>query len=125
MFLNMKKLKSFKFFDENFFLYLEEIDLCKRIKEFNQKIFICEDIMVFHYGGKAVDEKYFYEIELTRNWHWMWSLFYYNKKHQGYIYALVLILPKMISALLKFIFYFLFLNNLKSQIYKMRFFYQY
>ena len=32
MILNKKKFKD-KFFDKNFFLYLEEIDLCKRIKK--------------------------------------------------------------------------------------------
>ena len=29
MFLNMKQFKEIGFFDENFFIYLEEIDLCK------------------------------------------------------------------------------------------------
>ena len=35
MFLNMVKFNNIGFFDENFFLYLEEIDLCKRIKQIN------------------------------------------------------------------------------------------
>ena len=33
MFLNMKNLKQINFFDDNFFLYFEEIDLCKRLKK--------------------------------------------------------------------------------------------
>ena len=33
MFLNLKQFKEIGFFDENFFIYLEEIDLCKRLKE--------------------------------------------------------------------------------------------
>ena len=32
IFFNMKKFRN-KFFDENFFLYFEEIDLCKKIKK--------------------------------------------------------------------------------------------
>ena len=40
MFLNMKNLKLINFFDDNFFLYFEEIDLCRRLKENNSKIFI-------------------------------------------------------------------------------------
>ena len=27
------------------------------------------------------------EIEFSRNWHWMWSKFYFNKKHFGYLRA--------------------------------------
>ena len=38
MFLNMSKFLNIGFFDENFFLYLEEIDLCKRAKKKNEKI---------------------------------------------------------------------------------------
>ena len=33
MFLNLDQFKEIGFFDENFFIYLEEIDLCKRLKE--------------------------------------------------------------------------------------------
>ena len=43
MLLNLKKLKKindFNFFDENFFLYLENEDLCKRLIEKMKKIFI-------------------------------------------------------------------------------------
>ena len=40
MFLNMEKFLDIGFFDENFFLYLEEIDLCKRIKKINEKYII-------------------------------------------------------------------------------------
>ena len=52
MFLNMEKLKSVGFYDENFFLYLEEIDLCKRVKDIKGKILICPNIIIFHYGGQ-------------------------------------------------------------------------
>ena len=41
MFLNMKNFKEIGFFDENFFFYFEEIDLCKRLqnkgKNYHQK----------------------------------------------------------------------------------------
>jgi N-acetylglucosaminyl-diphospho-decaprenol L-rhamnosyltransferase len=116
MFLNMSKFLNIGFFDENFFLYLEEIDLCKRVKKKNEKIYIDENIKIFHHGGKSVDQIFFHEIELTRNWHWMWSYFYFNKKHFNYFYALILVLPKFFSALLKSFFY----KNKKSEIYRKR-----
>ena len=117
MFLNMSKFSNIGFFDENFFLYLEEIDLCRRIKKINEKIYIDENIKIFHHGGKSVDQIFSHEIELTRNWHWMWSFFYYNKKHFGYFYSLIITLPKLFSSLFKSFFY----KNKKNEIYRKRF----
>ena len=114
MFLNLEKFEKIGFFDENYFLYLEEIDLCKRVIKNNEKIYICPKINIFHYGAKSVDENFRYEIELTRNWHWMWSLFYFNKKHYGYFYALTLIFPKLISSIFKVFFYYLTFNERKN-----------
>ena len=120
MFLNMEKFSKIGFFDENIFLYLEEIDLCKRIKNINEKIYLDASIKIFHAGGKSVDEKFSYEVELTRNWHWMWSLFYFNRKHSNFFYALLLVSPRLISALTKGIFYKLASNTEKKEIYLKR-----
>ena len=121
MFLNMEKLKNVGFYDENFFLYWEEIDLCKRVKDAKGKILICSNIQIFHYGGQSVNNNYAKQIELTRNWHWMWSLFYFNKKHYGYLSALILILPKLLSSIIKMSFYFLISNKQNKEIYSKRF----
>ena len=37
MFLNLESFKEIGFFDENFFIYLEEMDLCKRVKNKKKK----------------------------------------------------------------------------------------
>jgi len=120
MFLNVEKFKDVGFFDENYFLYLEEIDLCKRIKDANKKIIVCPKINIFHYGGGSVNKKYINQIELTRNWHWMWSLFYFNKKHFGFTKALILITPKLFNAIFKILIYFILLNKKKREIYLKR-----
>ena len=117
MFLNMEKIKKVGFFDENFFLYYEEIDLCKRVKKNNEKIYIDHNIKIKHYGGQSVNKEYSFEIELTRNWHWMWSTFYYHKKNKNFLIALIIILPKLIRALLKTLFYSLTLNKKLRLIY--------
>ena len=121
MFLNMDRLKTVGFFDENIFLYLEEIDLCKRVKNTKGKILICPNIIIYHYGGQSVNNNYLSQIELTRNWHWMWSLFYFNKKHYGYLSASILILPKLLSSIIKMSFYFLISNKQNKEIYSKRF----
>ena len=123
MLLNLKKLKqliNFNFFDENFFLYLENDDFCKRLQLINENIFVVPKSKIYHLGGQAVDPKYKKEIELVRNWHWMWSKFYFNNKHYGYLNATIRILKNLISAIIKSFFYTIIFNSYKSKIYKMR-----
>ena len=117
----LKKLENFKdeFFDENIFLYLENDDLCKRIIEHGESIYVVPKSKIKHLGAKAVDEKYEYEIELSRNWHWVWSKFYFNKKHYGYLNAFFKVCPIFISATFKMFFYF-FINKRKKTIYLYR-----
>ena len=118
MVLNLKKInqienfKNFNYFDENFFMYLENDDLCKRVKKNNEKIFIVPTCKVKHFGAKGVSENYLKEVELSRNWHWSWSNFYFSKKHDGYLYALLKGFPKFLSSIIKCFFTILFLKNI-------------
>ncbi len=126
MVLNLKRLKRIfdkfgnNFFDENFFMYLENDDLCKRIIDKGEKIFVLKDSKVKHLGAKAVDPKFKYEVELSRNWHWMWSKFYFNKKHYGYMTALIKGFPSFGSGMIKFFFYLIMNNKFKKDIYRQR-----
>ena len=123
MLLNLKRLRNltnFNFFDENFFLYLENDDFCKRLRLKNENIYIVPKSKIHHLGGEAVNPKYKYEIELSRNWHWMWSKFYFNKKHYGYLNAVLKIFKNFISAKIKFFFYLITFNKTKMKIYQMR-----
>ena len=121
MLINNFNCKNSKYFDENFFLYLEEIDLCKRLKLLNKKICLALNIHVEHFAGKSHDPKYSEKMEIQRNWHYMWSLFYFNKKYKGAIYAYKITLGKFVSAFLKTMIYFM-INKKKHIIYKHRFF---
>ena len=120
MLFNKKKLDKIineNYFDENFFMYLENDDLCKRIVDAQEDIYIAPHSKIKHLGGKAVDIKYKNEVEFARNWHWIWSKFYFNKKHYGYSIAFVKGFPKFISSSGKFFFYFLVKNKIKKKIY--------
>jgi len=120
MFLNLEQFNEIGFFDNKFFIYLEEIDLCKRLREKGKKIFIDPNILIFHRGGSSHEEKYNFEMELSRNWHWMWSTFYFKKKHSGYFNALFSVFGKLISGLIKYIFYLFTFQKSKKLIYKQR-----
>ena len=116
IFFNMKKFSN-NFFDENFFLYFEEIDLCKKVKKNNGKIYLDENISINHDGGSSVDKNFKVELEKNRNWHWMWSTFYFHKKYSGFIFALIKIFPKLISSFLKTIFYAIIFKHKYRDIY--------
>ena len=121
LFLNLQKLEKIGFFDENIFFFLEETDLAMRIFKNGKKIYFCAPIIIFHEGGKSHENKINYEMELSRNWHWMWSTFYYNKKYKGFVNSLIMVFPKLLSSIFKY-FYFLFImNKEKKEIYYQRF----
>ena len=120
MFVNMKEIKKINYFDENFFLYFEEIDLCKRFNLAKIKILIDPLLEVHHVGGSSHNTSINYQMEISRNWHWMWSTFYYHRKHYGYFFALIKIFPKFLSALLKMIINSVLFKKNKSLIYKHR-----
>ena len=121
MLINKKKFKDNLYFDENFFLYLENEDLCLRKKKEKNNIYVLKTAKINHLGGKSPSHVFKKEIEYSRNWHWMWSKFYFNKKHYGYLNAFLKMIHGLISSFFKFIFYQLILNKNKSRIYKMRF----
>ncbi len=121
MFLNLYEFQKIGFFDPNFFIYLEEIDLCKRLKEKHKKLYLDKSIKVEHVGGSSHNKSVNFEMELSRNWHWMWSSFYFNKKHYGLFTALIKISGKLLSSILRIIYFSLTFNNKKRRIYYHRF----
>ena len=123
MLFNKKKLDTIfskNYFDENFFLYLENDDLCKRVNDNKEDIYIVPSSKINHLGGKAVNQLYEFEIELSRNWHWIWSKFYFNKKHYGFIFALISGLPSFVSSIIKIFFYYILNDYKKKKIYSNR-----
>ena len=117
MLINKKKFAEIGYFDENFFMYLENNDLCKRSRDKGDLIYIVPRSKINHLAAKAVDKKYEDEVEFSRNWHWIWSKFYFNKKHYGFFKAFFEGFPSYFSSLIKFLFYFLINNKKKKKIY--------
>ena len=119
MLINKSNFDESDYFDENFFLYLENNDLCLRVKKNNQKIYVIKNSIIEHRGGASSDPD-FSQIEYLKNWHWMWSKFYYHHKHDSYLYAFMKIFKNLISAFIKTIFYTILRNNKKKDFYKAR-----
>ena len=114
MLIDLDKFSNKNIFDENFFLFYEETDLCRNVKSSGGNIFSSKDLIIDHYGEKGSfatvpDKKYSY-LKL-RNWHLMWSSFYYYKKNYSYNYAFKLLIGQLIKSFIKFIFFGLLLNK--------------
>jgi len=125
MLINLKKFDSKKIFDELFFLYFEEFDLCKNIELQNENTFCAEDLLIKHLGFKGsfgANPELKLEAEKLREWHWMWSTFYFYKKNYGYFYATKKTVGKFLRSFFKFIFYSIILNDKMKNKYKCRFF---
>jgi GT2 family glycosyltransferase len=118
MLLNLEKINFNEIFDKKIFLFLEEIDLCKRIKESGGKIYIACKGKIYHNAKESSGNEF--EIELCRNWHWMWSLYYYNFKHFGMFSAYKITLYKFISSLLKILLSIILMKKKKYLIHKYR-----
>jgi len=78
-------LESVGYFDENFFLYYEEVDLCRRIKYAGFRIRYWPDVEVIHLGGessKTIAGATFSKsgAQLTL-WRMRSALLYYRKHH--------------------------------------------
>ena len=46
-----------------------------RLIKNNKKIYYYAPIIIYHEGGKSHQTKINHEMEISRNWHWMWSTF--------------------------------------------------
>lgn len=113
MLLNKNKFKNNFYFDENFFLYLENTDLCLRVKRNGGSVYVISNAEIEHRGASTLDKKNKEEVEISRNWHWSWSKFYFNKKNYGFSRALRECLLSYFSAIIKYLFYLLINNNKK------------
>jgi GT2 family glycosyltransferase len=83
--IRTKALKDVGFFDPDFFLYSEEVDLCLRIKKAGYKIMYWPDILVIHVGGESSRQIKTLEMsssgaQLIR-WRMRSTLLYYRKHH--------------------------------------------
>lgn len=83
-------LDQIGFFDEQFFLYYEEVDLCHRIKAAGFTIWYLPDVTVMHVGGACSEAL----PELTRSnkgrqvtlWQFRSALLFY-RKHYGFLHT--------------------------------------
>lgn len=121
LFMNAEVIKkNIGYFDEKIFLYYEENDMYKRCLKANKPIYLIHSSKIDHVGNASTPINLKDEIEINRNWHLMWSTFYFHQKHYGLIIAYYKVIFKYFSAILKILFFKLTRNKIKSRIYLAR-----
>lgn len=107
----LKEKKIFKLFDENIFLYFEDIDASLKLRKNNLQLFVSSKIKFQNKDRKINDLDYDLKYKFSRNWHYCWSKFYFYKKNYSYIYALKKISPNFVRAIKSLIINLMRINN--------------
>ena len=118
--VNLNKFNNKDIFDNNYFFFFEEIDLCRRIKKNAENIYVFNQIIIEHKSAQGVDEKLNYRYSNFRNWNFFWGKFYYFKKHYGYFFSFLKHFSKIVRFGLNTL-RFYFLSDIEYQKNKYRF----
>ena len=92
----------------------------KAIKNKKENIFIIKESKIEHLGFSSTSISKNKDFEYLRNWHWMWSKFYFNKKHFGFYEAIKKTYLNLFSAIFKFLIFIILFNSFKRKIYLYR-----
>lgn len=122
MFFNKKNFDLIGGFDEKFYLYFEENDFCKRSIKF-YKNYQINSIKIIHNVGTSVVTNSLEEKlaeDNLRSWHFIWSKFYYFKKHFGFFLAIIYFIPIIFRINFRIFLYSLNNDNIKKKKYIIR-----
>ena len=87
MFIRMEIINKIGFFDENFFLYCEDNEICKRAFKKGYKNIIVEGTKLLHLSGQSTGRKNEKEVRQIY-WHrFGWSKAYYTQTVHGIVVA--------------------------------------
>jgi hypothetical protein len=82
-------------FDENFFMYYEDVDLGKRVREAGYEISVCPEARVIHFLGQSIKKN------RQRKLLYFQSQGHFYKKHYGFLAYLILSLIRFPYKLCK------------------------
>jgi N-acetylglucosaminyl-diphospho-decaprenol L-rhamnosyltransferase len=100
LFLNLKNSKNL-YFDESFFLYFEDDDICQRVFEEKSQIIVIPEIQLIHQLGGSVRYNKPLIAHYYEGFYMAQSNIIYVAKYQGLISARILRLKFFISSLFK------------------------
>jgi len=111
--LKQDTIKQNGLFDEKFFMYSEEIDLCKRLIKSGKRNYYFPDAQIVHAGKKSSSQKEFSEFSL---YHYHRSKIMYFLKYNGKLFGLLVKIILLISLIEKTVILFLVNKKFSSKI---------
>lgn len=87
------------FFDPNFFVWFEEVDFCRRVKQLGYKVIFFPEAKIIHHQGESFKQLMALKAQINFNR----SLAYYFKKNHSYLSYLIILSFFPLSYLLSFL----------------------
>jgi GT2 family glycosyltransferase len=109
-FIRKKIYEEVKGFDPNFFMYIEDGDLCFRVYKAGYRIVSVPEAKIIHYQGKSSTTGEKLIMEVTG------YIYYFKKHHKSYIVKLYKAM-ELFFAITKFILFSIFLNKKNKMAY--------
>ena len=103
MLLNMAVMREIGFFDERFFLYYEDEDLCQRVFSAKRQIIVAPEARFTHLSRGSVRGKHPLRAEFFRGYHHAQSKLIFEQKHHSTLSANKLRWRTLLLALLTLI----------------------
>ena len=104
MLLNMDVMQRIGFFDETFFLYYEDEDLCQRVFLAGQQIVLVPEVEITHLSRGSVKGPNPLKSEFIRGYHHAQSKLVFERKYFGSVLAARLRWKTLLLALLTLVF---------------------
>ena len=114
MLLKKSILNKIGGWDENIYTYLEDLDLCLKLRRNNFQIIKIKNSKVNHVGFGSHKNENLNKFELSRNWHFMWSSLYFKKKYENNKEYILYVFKNLIKYFSKTILFAFFLNKKKT-----------
>ena len=116
--INLRKFRNPKIFDKSYFLYLEEIDLCKSVLKRSGNIYFSHDLKIKHLGAKgstarSTEEKRIRKFKKLALY--VVIFLFFIKKHYGYFFAVKQLGGKLFRSLIKLLFFLIFFQKVKKR----------
>ena len=114
MLLKKSVIKQIGGWDENIYTYLEDLDLCLKLRRNNFQLIKIRNSIVHHIGFGSHKNENIGKFEVSRNWHFMWSSLYFKQKYENKNVFISYFLRNLIKYFFKTIIFILIFNKKKT-----------
>ena len=114
MLLRKSILKKIGGWDENIYTYLEDLDLCVKLRRSKYQLIKIKSSIVNHIGFGSHKNENVIKSELSRNWHFVWSSLYFRQKYSSNKNFIKFIIQNLIKYFLKTILFAMIFKKKKT-----------